>query len=146
MMLNFFFASGSSSPPQSTFFPMCQILIRTISCVTFISLWGGQCSTPYSNKVKVKSLSRVRLFATPWTVACTRFLLHQAPPSMGFSRQEYWSGLPFPSPGNLPTQGPNPDVPHCRGTLYHLSHQGSPKKKKNPLCRGLTFNRSQRGS
>ena len=43
-------------------------------------------------KVKVKSLSRVRLFATPWTVA------HQAPPSMGFSRQEYWSGLPFPSP------------------------------------------------
>ena len=45
---------------------------------------------------KVKSLSRVRLFATPWTVA------YQAPPSMGFSRQEYWSGLPFPSPGDLP--------------------------------------------
>jgi len=41
---------------------------------------------------EVKSLSRVRLFATPMTVA------HQAPPSMGFSRQEYWSGLPFPSP------------------------------------------------
>ena len=40
--------------------------------------------------MKVKSLSRVRLFATPWTVA------YQAPPSMGFSRQEYWSGLPFP--------------------------------------------------
>ena len=47
-------------------------------------------------KVKVKSLSRVRLFATPWTVA------HQAPLSMGFPRQEYWSGLPFPSPGDLP--------------------------------------------
>ena len=44
--------------------------------------------------VKVKSLSRVRLFATPWTVA------YQAPPSMGFSRQEYWSELPFPSPLN----------------------------------------------
>ena len=43
-------------------------------------------------KVKVKSLSRVRLLATPWTAA------HQAPPSMGFSRQEYWSGLPLPSP------------------------------------------------
>ena len=43
-------------------------------------------------KVKVKSLSPVRLFATPWTVA------YQAPPSMGFSRQEYWSGLRFPSP------------------------------------------------
>ena len=41
------------------------------------------------DKVKVKSLSRVRLFVTPWTVA------HQAPPSMGFSRQEYWSRLPF---------------------------------------------------
>ena len=50
-------------------------------------------------KVKVKSLSRVRLFATPWTVA------HQAPLSMGFSRQEYWSGLPFPSPGDLPNPG-----------------------------------------
>ena len=47
----------------------------------------------------MKLLSRVPLFATPWTVAC------QAPPSMGFSRQEYWSGLPFPSPGNLPDRG-----------------------------------------
>ena len=47
-------------------------------------------------KVKVKSLSRVQLFATPWTVA------HQAPPSMEFPRQEYWNGLPFPSPGDLP--------------------------------------------
>ena len=43
-------------------------------------------------KVKVKLLSRVWLFVTPWTAA------HQAPPSMGFSRQEYWSGVPFPSP------------------------------------------------
>ena len=49
--------------------------------------------------VKVKSLSCVRLFATPWTAA------KQAPPSMGFSRQEYWSGLPFPSPGDLPKPG-----------------------------------------
>ena len=51
---------------------------------------------PFSNawkwKVKVKSLSRVWLLATPWTVA------HQAPPSMGFSRQQYWSGVPLPSP------------------------------------------------
>ena len=50
---------------------------------------------------------------------------HQAPLSMGFSRQEYWSGLPFPSPGNFPTQGSNPGLPHCRQTLYCLSHQGS---------------------
>ena len=50
-------------------------------------------------KVKVKLLSRVQLFATPWTVA------NQVPLSMGFSRQEYWSGLPFPSPGGLPDPG-----------------------------------------
>ena len=53
-------------------------------------------------KVKVKSLSCVRLFATPWTVA------YQAPPSMGFSRQYSWSGLPFPSPGDLPDPGIEP--------------------------------------
>ena len=47
----------------------------------------------------MKSLSHVRLFVTPWTVA------HQTPPSMEFSRQEYWSGLPFPSPGDLPNPG-----------------------------------------
>ena len=56
-------------------------------------------------KVKMKSLSRVQLFATPWTVA------HQALPSMGFSRQEYWSGLPFPSPGDLPNPGIKPRSP-----------------------------------
>ena len=49
-----------------------------------------------SLKVKVKLLSRIRLFATPWAVA------YQAPLSMGFSRQEYWSGLLFPSPRDLP--------------------------------------------
>ena len=48
---------------------------------------------------EVKLLSRVQLFAIPWTVAL------QAPPSMGFSRQEYWSALPFPSPGDLPNPG-----------------------------------------
>ena len=47
----------------------------------------------------MKSLRRVQLLVTPWTVA------YQAPPSMGFSRQEYWSALPFPSPGDLPDPG-----------------------------------------
>ena len=56
-------------------------------------------------KVKLKSLSRVRLFATPWTVA------YQTPPSMGFSRQEYWSGLPSPSPGDFPNPGIEPRSP-----------------------------------
>ena len=55
----------------------------------------GPFSFQYQRKVKVKSLSHVRLFATSWTVA------YQAPPSMGFSTQEYWSGLPLPSPGDL---------------------------------------------
>ena len=60
---------------------------------------------------KVKSLSRVQCFATPWIVA------YQAPLSMGFSRQEYWSGLPFPFPGDLPNPGLNPGFPHWRQTL-----------------------------
>ena len=50
----------------------------------------------------------------------------QAPLSMGFPRQEYWSGLPFPPPGDLPTQGSNPGHLHCRWILYQLSYQGSP--------------------
>ena len=58
-----------------------------------------------SINVKVKLLSRVRLFATPWTIA------YQAPQSMGFSRQECWSGLPFPSPGYLPDPGIEPGSP-----------------------------------
>ena len=53
----------------------------------------------------MKSLSHFRLFATPWTIA------YQNPPSMGFSRQEYWSGLPFPSPGDLPDPGIEPGSP-----------------------------------
>ena len=57
------------------------------------------------SKVKVKSLSHVQLFVTLWTVA------YQDPPSTGFSRQEYWSGLPLPSPGDLPDPGIEPWSP-----------------------------------
>ena len=60
--------------------------------------------TPYT-KVKVKLLSHVQLFATPWTVA------YQAPLSMRFSSQEYWSGLPFPSPGDHPNPRIEPGSP-----------------------------------
>ena len=59
-----------------------------LESVTLLCNGNSTCRT----KEVVQLLSRVRLFATPWTVAC------QAPSSMGFSRQEYWSGLPFPSP------------------------------------------------
>ena len=58
---------------------------------------GGGCLMALRTiHVTLKSLSRVLLFVTPWTVA------YQTPPSMEFSRQEYWSGLPFPPPGDLP--------------------------------------------
>ena len=62
-----------------------------------------------------QSLSRVGLFATPWTVA------YQSP-STGFSRQEYWSGVPFPLQRIFLTQGSNLGLPHCRQMLYCLSH------------------------
>ena len=61
-------------------------------------------------------------FCNPWTVA------HQAPLTMGFSRQDYWSRLPFPPPGDLPNPGNKPRLPcllHCRWILYPLSHQGN---------------------
>ena len=65
----------------------------------------GGYSSPETEKSEMKSLSHVRLFATPWTV------VYQAPPSMGFSKQEYWSKLPFPSPGDLPNPGIEPSSP-----------------------------------
>ena len=65
-------------------------------------------------------LSCLQLFVTPWTVA------QQVPTSMGFSRQEYWSGLPLPPLGVFSTQGSNPGHPYCRWMLYHMSDKGSP--------------------
>ena len=74
---------------------------------------------------EVKSLSRVRLFATPWTVA------HQAPPSMGFSRQEYWSGLPFPSPGDLPNPGIKLRSPALQADALTSEPPEKPSKNNN---------------
>ena len=68
----------------------------------------------------VKSLSRVRLFATPWTVA------HQAPQSMEFSKQEYWSGLPFPSPRDLPNPGIEPGSPTLQANALPSEPPGKP--------------------
>ena len=65
-------------------------------------------------KVKLKSLSCVLLFATPWTVA------YEIPPSMEFSRQEYWSGLPFPSPGSLPHPGIEPGSPILQADAFTI--------------------------
>ena len=73
--------------------------------------------------MKVKSLSRVRLLATPWTAA------YQAPPSIGFSRQEYWSGVPLPSPGGSAVesefQGMNTDQMKGGSVTAEQSGQGS---------------------
>ena len=71
-------------------------------------------------KVKVKSLIRVRLFVTPWTIA------HEAPPSMEFSRQAYWSRLPFPSPGDLPDPGIKPLSPTLRTDALPSEPPGNP--------------------
>ena len=71
--------------------------------------------------VCVKSLSRVRLFPTPWTVA------RHAPLSMGYSRQEYWSGLPFPSPGALSNPGIKPRSPALQADALSSEPPGKPK-------------------
>ena len=72
------------SPPGSPVPRILQARTLELVAISFSNAWKW--------KVKVKSLSRVQLIATPWTAA------YQAPPSMGFSRQEYWSGVPSPSP------------------------------------------------
>ena len=69
-------------------------------------------------KGKAKALSRVQLFATPWAVA------YQASQSMGFSRQEYWSGLPFPSPGDLPDPGIESRSPTLEADALPTEPQG----------------------
>ena len=85
---------------------------------------------------EVKSLSRVRFFAIPWTVA------HRAPPSMEFSRQEYWSGLPFPSPGDLPDPGIEPGSSSLRADALPSKPPGKPQMnlsmKQKPAPRQRT--------
>ena len=68
----------------------------------------------------MKGLSCVQLFVTPWTVA------HQAPLSMEFSRQEYWSGLPFPPPGDLPDPGIEPRSPTLQADSFPAKPPGKP--------------------
>ena len=75
------------SPPGAPIPGILQARTLEWVAISFSNAWKW--------KVKVKSLSRVQLLATPWTAA------HQAPPSMGFSRLEYWSGVPLPSPTSL---------------------------------------------
>ena len=73
------------------------------------------------------SLSCVQLFTTPWIVA------RQPPLSLGFSRQEYWSGLWFPSPGDLPNAGTEPTSPELQADSLPLNHQGMQETRVRPL-------------
>ena len=97
--------------PTSSFFPYRY----TSSCHTLFILQPNN----FESLCECYSLSCVQLFVPPWPVA------HQIPLSMGFPRQEYWSGLPFLSPGDLPNPGIEPSLLHCEQILYHLSHKGS---------------------
>ena len=69
-------------------------------------------------KVKSEVTQSCPTLCDPWTVA------HQAPPSMGFSRQEYWSELPFPSPGDLPNPGTEPVSPALAGGFFTIEPPG----------------------
>ena len=76
--------------------------------------------------ISCSPLSRVRLFATPWTVA------QQTPLSIGFSRQGYWSWLPFPSPGDLPDPGIKPGSPALQADSVLSESPGKPDFKLSP--------------
>ena len=102
-----------------------QIKVRSLKSEIHRSVWGRRkwIWVVDWKKVKVKLLSHVRLFATPWTVT------YQAPSSMEFSRQEYCSGMPFPSPGDLPwTWGLNQGSPALQADALPSEPPGKPKE------------------
>ena len=89
-----------------------------------------------------KGFSHVRLFVTPWTIAC------QAPLSVGFSRQEYWSGLPFPSPGDLPDPGIEPRSPKLQADTLTSEPSAKPMKLEwvaDPFSRRSSWPRDRTG-
>ena len=92
------------SPPGSPVSGILQARTLEWAAISFSNAWKW--------KRKVKLLSPIRLFATPWTAAW------KAPPCMGFSRQEYWSGFPFPSPGDLPNSGIEPESPTSQADAF----------------------------
>ena len=113
-------STGSGLPASYSKVPLavywkCQLLRNR--CSYYLLSWNYRESLFLG---KVKSLSCVRLFATLWTVA------YQAPLSMGFSRQEYWSGLPFPSPGGFPNPGIEPRSPTLQTDALTSEPPGKP--------------------
>ena len=118
-------------PKRSVFSYFLSISKMGLTCPSFlkkarkwINIMGG------SESMKVtKSLSRVWLFETPWTVA------HQAPLSMEVSRQEYRSGLPLPSPGNLSHPGIEPECPALQADSLLTEPPGKPHNEWKELCK-----------
>ena len=109
----FFSALSSLGHHSSDGYPKMGMYLKPLNSTfkndqndTFCYLWGSE----------LKSLSTLQLFAIPWTLTC------QAPLSMGFSRQEYWSGFICPSPGKLPDQGIEPGFPVLQTDLHCLIH------------------------
>ena len=88
---------------------------------------GKKTGVQESTCVRAQSLSHVRIFATLWTVAL------QAPLSMGFPRQEYWSGLPFPTPGDLPDPGIKRKFPALAGGFFTTEPLGKPLQEGEKL-------------
>ena len=84
----------------------------------------GRNSQQYNGESESEVAQLCPTLCNPWTVA------HQAPPSMGFSRQEYWSGLPFPSPGDLPDPGIKPRSPTLQADTLTSAPPGKPYNKK----------------
>ena len=109
-ILSFWVTSGNRSLQGNLLLPSIKEL-TTFLLATHIK---------HLKALKVKSLSCVQLFATPWTIA------YQGPLSTGFSRQEYWSGLQFPSPGNLPNQGIEPGSPSFQADALPSEPPGKP--------------------
>ena len=119
---SFLTVSRGSFPTQSrrTLFPFRVSALGTLPPESCIS---GMAVPSRKERMKVKSLSRVRLFATPWTVA------YQASPSRGFSRQEYRGCLPVPSPGDLPDPGIEPRSLALQADTLPAEPPGKPSLK-----------------
>ena len=120
--------SSSLCPRATTSFVPLRTKSQTSRCIGLLpSPMYSRSQTMFPEREKCEFLSCVQHFTTLWIIA------RQAPLPMEFSRQEDWSRLPFPSPGDLPDPGIELSLLHCRRILYCLSHQGSPKQwSKSP--------------
>ena len=131
MWLNSFFCIWISSCSSTIYWKdyLCSIVLFllfswiSIDYMYLLYLTSIDCIYRLLCSIWVKSLSRVQLFATLWIVA------YQPALSIGFSRQEYWSGLPFPSPGDLPEPGIEPGSPTLQADALTSKPAGKPHPK-----------------